>query len=234
MKKLLKLMLQNYPLRDKDGAAGADGGGADKNADLAAQLAELKAQLDELKAGKGAQPEPEPKDPSVIEKAQQEALLRAQQEQARARMQNAIKFNFGIAKYVEENKDYLTKLSGEIVKTVQAKQFSDEEVLARTMQASLLEDFFSQQENMDAAPAELKPRIMAFKALTQDEKEKQASHYWDVLTLTLGQKKMAAQVAAAKRANSGIYDEPNDVIKQYNDRVFAMKSHYLGEKEQAK
>lgn len=233
MKKLLKLMLQNYPLRDKEGAAGADGG-ADKNADLAAQLAELKAQLDELKAGKGKDSEPEPKDPSVIEKAQQEALLRAQQEQARARMQDAIKFNFGISKYVEENKDYLTKLSGEIVKTVQAKQFSDEEVQARTLQASLLEDFFSQQENMDAAPAELKGRIMAFKALTQDEKEKQASQYWDVLTLTLGQKKMAAQVAAAKRANSGIYDEPNNVIKQYNDRVFAMKSHYLGQKEQAK
>ena len=134
MKKLLKLMLQNYPLRDKEGAAGADGG-ADKNADLAAQLAELKAQLDELKSGKGAQPDPEPKDPSVIEKAQQEALLRAQQAQARARMQDAIKFNFGISKYVEENKDYLTKLSGEIVKTVQAKQFSDEEVQARTLQA---------------------------------------------------------------------------------------------------
>ena len=234
MKKLLKLMLQNYPLRAPEGAAGADGGGADKTADLAAQVAALKAQLDELKAGKGAQPDPEPKDPSVIEKAQQEALLRAQQAQARARMQDAIKFNFGISKYVEENKDYLTKLSGEIVKTVQAKQFSDEEVQARTLQASLLEDFFSQQENLDAAPAELKGRIMAFKALTQDEKEKQASQYWDVLTLTLGQKKMAAQVAAAKRANSGIYDEPNNVIKQYNDRVFALKSHYLGEKEQAK
>ena len=234
MKKLLKLMLQNYPLRAPEGAAGADGGGADKTADLAAQVAALKAQLDELKAGKGAQPEPEPKDPSVIEKAQQEALLRAQQAQARARMQDAIKFNFGISKYVEENKDYLTKLSGEIVKTVQAKQFSDEEVQARTLQASLLEDFFSQQETLDAAPAELKGRIMAFKALTQDEKEKQASQYWDVLTLTLGQKKMAAQVAAAKRANSGIYDEPNNVIKQYNDRVFALKSHYLGEKEQAK
>ena len=227
-------MLQNYPLRDKDGAAGADGGGADKNADLAAQLAELKAQLDELKSGKGKDSEPGPKDPSVIEKAKQEALLRAQHAQERARMQDAIKFNLGISKYVEENKDHLTKLSGEIVKTVQAKQFSDEEVQARTLQASLLDDFFSLQENGEAAPAELKGRIMAFKALTQDEKEKQASQYWDVLTLTLGQKKMAAQVAAAKRANSGIYDEPNNVIKQYNDRVFAMKSHYLGQKEQAK
>ena len=227
-------MLQNYPLRDKEGAAGADGGGADQSADLAAQVAALKAQLDELKAGKGKDSEPGPKDPSIIEKAQQEALLRAQHAQERARMQDAIKFNLGISKYVEDNKDYLTQLSGEIVQTVAAKQFSDEEVQARTLQASLLDDFFSLQENVDAAPAELKPRIMAFKALTQDEKEKQAAQYWDVLTLTLGQKKLAAQVAAAKRANSGIYDEPNDVIKKYNDRVFAMKSHYLGEKEQAK
>ena len=153
MKKLLKLMLQNYPLRDKEGAAGADGGGADKNADLAAKVAAIQEKLDALKAGNKQEPAPAPKAPSIIEKAQQEALLRAQHAQERARMQDAIKFNLGISKYVEENKDYLTKLSGEIVQTVAAKQFSDEEVQSRTLQASLLDDFFSLQENVDAAPA---------------------------------------------------------------------------------
>ena len=95
-------------------------------------------------------------------------------------------------------------------------------------------DFFSLQENMDAAPAELKPRILAFKALADDEKDKQAADFWDTLTLTVGQKKLKAQVEAAKRARAGHYEETNDLIKDYNAKVFAKASKYTGEKEQTK
>lgn len=233
MKTLFKLMYQNHLLREKDGAAGADGGGSDKGGndnDLAAKLAALQAELEALKKGNN----PEPKNPGIIDTAADEARKKAEHEEARQRMQSAIKFNLGLSEFLKNNKDYLTKLSSGIVETLAKKQFSDEEVQARMAQSALLEDFFSQQENVDAAPEELKPRIMAFKALTSDEKEKQAGKFWDVLTLTVGAKKMAAQVAAAKRANSGKYEETDDVIKNYNDRVFAMSKHYLGEKEQAK
>ena len=87
---------------------------------------------------------------------------------------------------------------------------------------------------MDAAPAELKPRILAFKALADDEKDKQAADFWDTLTLTVGQKKLKAQVEAAKRARAGHYEETNDLIKDYNAKVFAKASKYTGEKEQTK
>lgn len=237
MKKLLKLMLQNNMLRAPEGDPangeyGANGGGTDKgddkNSGLAAELAALRAELAELKAKK------EPAGSGVLEDAQKEALKNAQRAEERARMASAIKFNLGIDKFVEDKKDYLTKLSGEIVKSVAGKQFSDEEVKARALQAALLEDFFAQQENLDSAPAELKERILAFKGLTADEKEKQAAKYWDTLTLTLGRKELVAKAEAAKRANSGRYEETNDLIKNYNAKVFAKASKYTGEKEQAK
>lgn len=235
MKKLLKLMLQNNMLRAPEGdpANGEDGanggGGADKGNDLSAEIAALKEQIAALqgKAGKAD-------DPSLLKAAQDEARKNAERAEERARMANAIKFNLGIEQFVESKKDYLTKLSGEIVKTVSGKQFSDEEVKARALQAALLEDFFAQQENLDSAPAELKERILAFKSLTSDEKEKQASKYWDTLTLTLGRKELVAKAEAAKRANAGRYEETNDLIKNYNAQVFAKASKYTGEKEQAK
>lgn len=235
MNKLLKLMLQKYPLRAGEGADGADGGGADKNADLAAQVAALKDQVAKLTdAKKTPNDKPAADEPSLIEKAQEEARKNAQRAEERGRMQAAIKFNMGAQKFVDDNKDYLTKLSPSILQTVAGKDFSDEELKARATQAALMEDFFSLQENLDAAPEEVRPRIMAFKALASDEKEKQAARYWDTLTLTVGQKKMAAKLAAAQRANAGQYEESNDLIKNYNAQVFALKSKYLGQKEQAK
>ena len=227
-------MLQNNMLRAPEGdpANGEDGanggGGADKGNDLSAEIAALRAELAELKGKK------DPAGSGILDSAKDEALKNAQRADERARMASAIKFNLGIDKFVEDKKDYLTKLSGEIVKSVAGKQFSDEEVKARALQAALLEDFFAQQENLDHAPAELKERIMTFKGLTADEKEKQASTYWDTLTLTLGRKELLAKAEAAKRANSGRYEETNDLIKNYNAQVFAKASKYTGEKEQAK
>ena len=196
MKKLLKLMLAQNILRAPEGDDGADGGGSagKDNPDLAAQVAELKAQLAALQ-GKGKEPG---KEPTVLEKAQEEAAKAAQAAQAKERLQSAIKFNLGISKFVEDHKDNLTKLSAGIVTAVTDKQFADEEKKASVIQASLLSDFFGLQENIDAAPEELKERILTYKALAQDEKEKQAAKYWDTLTLTIGRKEMLAKVEAAK------------------------------------
>lgn len=230
MEKLFKLISQNYPLRDKEGAGGADGGGAGKTADLSAQVAALAAQVEKLMSGK-PNPEPPKSDADKVRGALEE---KARQEAATARMQSAIKFNLGVSQFVADNKDLLGELAEGLVKVVNEKQFSDEERKAAALKKNLLEDFFSRQENMDAVPEELKARVMAFKALADDEKEKRAPDYWDTLTLTLGQKKMAAQVAAAQRARAGRFEETNDAVKQYNDRVFAKRAHYFGEKEQTK
>lgn len=233
MKKLLKLMLKNNVLRAQEGAAGADGGGADNPAptpDLAAQIAALREQVKALSSGK-KDPDPAPSDADRV-RADLEA--KAKKEAETAKMQDAIKFNLGVGDFVAKNKDLLGRLAEGLVQEVNKKQFSDEVRKACALKKNLLEDFFMLQENVDAAPEELKPRIMAFKALADDEKEKQAARFWDTLTLTLGHKRLAAQVAAAKRARSGQFEETNDLVKQYNDRVFAKRAHYLGEKGEDK
>lgn len=233
MKKLFKLMLKNNVLRAPEGADGADGGGAAKTdpaPDLATKVDTLSALVEKLVSGK-KDPEPAPSD---ADKVRADLEAKARKDAETAQMQDAIKFNLGVGDFVAKNKDLLGRLAEGLVQEVNKKQFSDEVRKACALKKNLLEDFFMLQENIDAAPEELKPRIMAFKALADDEKEKQAARFWDTLTLTLGHKKLAAQVAAAKRARSGQFEETNDLVKQYNDRVFAKRAHYLGEKGEDK
>lgn len=230
MDELLRRMFQLKALRDKDpdpAKGGSGGNPAPNNDDVSAQVAALKAELEALK--KTANPkDPQPSD---VEKVRKELQEKADREAAIGRMQNAIRFNLSSEKYIEDNKDYLGPLAGGLYKEINSKAFTDEERKASAVKKGVLEYFFSLQENIDAAPAEVKDRIMHFKALADDEKEKQAPAFWDTLTLTVNQKKMTAQIAAAKRANSGnkSFEEPDDNRRKYNDRVFALKSHYLGE-----
>ena len=123
MKKLFKLMMFNALLRAEEGAEGANGGGSDKTADLAAQVAALAAQLEELKKAHPAPANP----PSDADKLRAELEAKKQKEAAVARLQEAIKFNLGVAAFVSDNKDYLGKLAEGLVRTVNEKQFSDEE-----------------------------------------------------------------------------------------------------------
>lgn len=116
MKKLFKLMMFNAPLRAEEGAAGADGGGSDKSADLAAQVAALSAQLEELKKAHPAPANP----PSDADKLRAELEAKKQKEASVARLQEAIKFNLGVAAFVSDNKDYLGKLAEGLVPQVVA------------------------------------------------------------------------------------------------------------------
>ena len=116
-------MMFNAPLRAEEGAGGADGGGSDKNAELAAQVTALAAQLEELKKAHSVPDNP----PSDADKLRAELEAKKQKEAAVARLQEAIKFNLGVADFVSANKDYLGKLAEGLVRTVNEKQFSDEE-----------------------------------------------------------------------------------------------------------
>lgn len=229
MKRLLRIW-QDRVLMDKDGDPAPGGGGSPApNNDVAEQIAALKAEIAALKKG-GAEPAPVPSD---VDKVRKDLQDKAAKEAAVNRMQEAIRFNLSAGKFVEENGQYIGELSKGLFKELDSKPFSDEEKKASAVKKGLMDYFFSLQENIDAAPEELKGRIMTYKALADDEKEKQAVKYWDCLTLTVNQKKMSAQIEAAKRANGGAkpFEEGDDSRKQYNDRVFALKSHYLGAKQ---
>lgn len=216
MKRLLR-RLQFRALMDKDADPAPGGGGSPapgKADDVSAAIAALKEEIANLKAGKiPAQPEP-----SDVEKVRREAQEKAEREAARARMENAIRFNLSSAKFIEDNKTFLGELAPNLYKNISEKPFSDEEKKESAVKKGLMEYFFGFQENVDAVPDELKGRVMHFKALADDEKEKQAGRYWDCLTLTLNQKKMSAQIEAAKRANSGVrsFEESDDARKRPN------------------
>ncbi|HAM43178.1 MAG TPA: hypothetical protein DCP52_05060, partial [Elusimicrobia bacterium] len=83
---------------------------------LAAQVAALSAQLEELKKAHPAPANP----PSDADKLRAELEAKKQKEAAVARLQEAIKFNLGVAAFVSDNKDYLGKLAEGLVQQVVA------------------------------------------------------------------------------------------------------------------
>lgn len=202
----------------------------------------LLKEVEQLKAGKpaGTQPQPTPGGNTPKAAAEEGSLLKQleakQQAEAEAArheqgMKDAITFNLSAATFVEQNKSHLGDLAAKIVQEVTTKQFTSEQKKADCLRKNLLEDFFSVQKNIDSAPETIKSRIMEFKALADDEKEKRAGQYWDLLTLTVDRKALAYKLEQVNKANGG-YQESDNFVKNYNDRVFAQREKYLGKKEQ--
>lgn len=224
MDKLLKLMFQNYPLRAAEGADGADGGGANNNADFAAKLDALTAQVEKLLAGKKDADPAIGKD-DVLGKVDKDIQADRLAQKHSQELEAAIKFNMSAKQFVEDKKAFLSERAGRIVSEIESKQFTTEIARAHNLQKNLLCDYLSEQENIDALPEALRGKAMEFKKLADDEKETRAADYWDVLTLGVDRKEVIKKAEEAQRANNG-YASRGTYVADYEARVFA-----LGNKE---
>lgn len=219
MKRLFNCMLQNYPLRAEAGAAGADGGGADNNADLAARVSALAALVEKLATG-NKDPQPAPGD-DVLDKVSKDIQADKLAQKHSRELEAAIKFNVSAKQFVEDKKAFLSERTERIVSEIAGKEFSTEIARARSLQKNLLCDYLSEQENLDALPEALRARAMEFKKLADDEKETRAADYWDVLTLGVDRKEVIKKAEEAQRANNG-YASRGTYVADYEARVFAM------------
>lgn len=221
MKKLFKLMLKNNVLRAPDGAAGADGGGANNPAptpDLATKVDTLAALVEKLVSGKK---DPEPGKDGVLDKVNKDIQADKLAQKHGQELEAAIKFNMLAKQFVDDKKTFLSERAGRIVEEISGKQFSTEIARAHNLQKNLLCDYLSEQENIDALPEALRVKAMEFKKLADDEKELRAADYWDVLTLGVDRKEVIKKAEEAQRANNG-YASRGTYVADYEARVFAM------------
>lgn len=168
---------------------------------------------------KGTEPDPKPgKDTAqddVARKVQEEAAAARREQQ----LKEAIAFNFSIKDFVEKNKNVLPDTSARLVEAINEKNFSSEEARAHNIQKNLLVAYLAEQENLDSLPDALKERALAFKKLADDEKEKNAALYWDVLRLGVDRKQLLKKAEEAQKANGNNLPRGTEV-EEFENKIF--------------
>lgn len=192
--------------------------------DYTALLKEVEA----LKNANKNSPDPGTKDPapgagkqtdSTLDDVQKKAREQAEAAAREKALEAAVRFNLGAKSFLEQYKDFLPATCAGILEEVDKKTFSNEEAKARNLQKNLLSAYLSEQENLDMLPDTLKARAMEFKKLADDDKEKAAPNFWDVLKLGVDRKQLLKQAEEAKKANSGQTPRGSSV-EEFEAKIF--------------
>lgn len=168
-------------------------------------------------------PEPEHK-PGKDKDTAQDDVARQLKEKAEAVrreqvLKEAIAFNFSAKDFVEKYKKELPETAAGLVQNINDKNFSSEEARANNLQKNLLVAYLSEQENLDSLPEALKERALEFKKLADDDKEKNAAKYWDVLRLGVDRKQLLKKAEEAQKANGNNLPRGTGV-EEFENKIF--------------
>lgn len=197
---------------------------------LVAERDGLKKQLEEAKKPASPAGQNTLQEPDVLAKVKAAQEAQTAEKDRISVLEKAVDFNRTVESYLGEHKALLPALALPLFTELNKRTYTSPVVKAQVLQKSLLENFFSLKENVDALPKIMQSDLERFKTLADDEKEKLAGEFWKLIPLTLETKSLAKKAEEVKRANGG-FVETNDAKKAYNERFFAKKSTYLGEQK---
>ncbi len=176
-----------------------------------------------LQKGKDKDPEPDPKPGKDKDTAQDDVARQLKEKAEAARreqvLKEAIAFNYSAKDFVEKYKQELPETAAGLVQTIKEKSFSSEEARANNLQKNLLVAYLAEQENLDSLPDALKERALEFKKLADDEKEKNAASYWDVLRLGVDRKQLLKKAEEAQKANGNNLPRGTGV-EEFENKIF--------------
>ncbi len=148
-------------------------------------------QLDSIVAGSinkyiEAQKESEKKEQEkeikqVSEEAKEKLEAEKEEQASRAELEQAIKFNMDIKKFVDDNAAILPPESKKILETIDGKKYASEKDKANEVRKGLIDSFIALKDNIDILPATQKAQVEKYKNLTEDEKLKQAPYFWGIV-----------------------------------------------------
>ncbi len=176
-----------------------------------------------LQKPKGEEPKPEPKPGKDKDTAQDDVARQLKEKAEAARreqvLKEAIAFNFSAKDFVEKYKKELPETAAGLVQTINDKNFSSEEARANNLQKNLLVAYLAEQENLESLPEALKERALEFKKLADDEKEKRAGQFWDVLRLGVDRKQLLKKAEEAQKANGNNLPRGTGV-EEFENKIF--------------
>tara|TARA_R110000851_G_scaffold184676_3_gene334048 strand:- start:3070 stop:3708 length:639 start_codon:yes stop_codon:yes gene_type:complete len=131
---------------------------------------------------------------SIAEEAREKIEAARENAGALSLIESSIKFNISIDDFVERNKSILPEEAEAIISTAKTKTFKDDNEKANIIRKSLLDSFLSQKDNIKVLTGSLQNRAAKYNELTEGEKEKRSSEFWDLADVGVALK------AAAKKA----------------------------------
>ncbi len=147
------------------------------------------------------QGEKEEKKENILDRAEQAHKEQIESQNNQSEMESAIKFNMGLDDFVENFKAVLPETTKAIIAEVNKKNYTTEVVKANTIRASLIEAFIAIKQNLEILPQTMKEKAMRFNSLTEDEKQKQSSSFWDVVEVGATHRQLMGKAQALQKAN---------------------------------
>lgn len=159
------------------------------------------------------------KSEEIAQTLAQEAKQQIESEKANkaslSQIESSVKFNMSISDFVEKNKNLLPDEASVILTKAGTKTFADDNEKANTIRKSLLDSFLSQKENMESLTLSMANRANEYNKLTESEKEKRSSEFWDLAEIGIALKQGIRKAEALNKINGGIAgDASGGILKQ--------------------
>lgn len=148
-------------------------------------------------------------------------------QESRAEMEQAIKFNLAADDYIKQNKEILPEEAQKIIEVVNAKKFSSEAEKAQEIKKTLIQSFIQFEENIKNLPGSIKAQVDLFNQLTEREKSRRAGDFWGIVEVGVECKKLARK-AEILQNNGGYSSEGNNA---FEERFLKMSETFLKEKK---
>lgn len=117
-------------------------------------------------------------------------------------LENALGFNMKIGKFADDYKGILPETVASIISTANGKTYSNAIAKADEIRKSIIDEFISNQSNIDNLPESLKNKVLSYKDLTEDAKAKKSASYWDIVEIGAEMQSTRKRAEALKRANN--------------------------------
>jgi hypothetical protein len=147
-------------------------------------------------------------------------------------LESALTFNLTSQTFLKSNESVLPKDIGEIFKAAEKESYSSAIEKANATKSAIIQNFFSQQSNVDYLTDSQKSTLADYLKLTKNGKEEKASQIYDNLfepaLSTLKRVKKAEEVAKASQGYGG----NTDMDQAYKARLMEManKKYFGGKK----
>lgn len=164
---------------------------------ILASMEQMKSFFDKQSENKTTPPNEE----NVLDNAKKAFEEQKTSQEQHAAMEDAIKFNLGIGKFVEDFKQFLPETTSALLDEVNKKNYSTETLKANAIRSGIIQSFIELKQNFDILPETMKNKALRFKALTADEKEKQSGSFWDVVEVGATHRQLTSKAQALQKAN---------------------------------
>lgn len=225
---------RKYVLMDEAGdgtgaGSGTGGGSGDKGDEALAgaqkTIAELTAKLEALSK---SQPKGDDDLSAIAEKNRKEAEAKKGQLKS---LEKSIQFDMKSKEWLKTNESLLPKNLQSIFDAADKETFESVVDKTSAVKSSIVQEFFSVQENLDLLTESQKNKIAEYLKLTKNVKQERAGEVFDELFEPTFE--MLKRIKKAELLNSG-YAASGDAEKAYENKMIAIsQKQYLGDKKDA-